>query len=146
MKLELLAGDCWLATAGLSLLAYGLYRARRRLAESTGRALKGPREGSGRAPGWRREDLEIALGAMGGPGKVLERAEEAMNDLSGRSGLTISNVSYALALCPCNEDPMGRSYYRVWALGREPLRRATSTFIADTWYLLPVTCHLSLDT
>ena len=65
----------------------------------------------------------------------------------GRSELTFSNTfgpSDALALRLCSEIVQGRVridpplmvFGGVLALGREPLRRVTGTFIADTVYLL----------
>ena len=106
-------------TAGWLLLAGD-----RRLVTSMQEAGGEPRRGLMRAPGgfwkalrWRREDHEIAPGAMGRPSEVLGGA---MGDLSlrflmfwaiGRSELTFSNVlgpSDALALRLCSEIVQGR--------------------------------------
>ena len=84
-----MVGDCKLATAGCSLLPGHCWLVIAGQAGQAGQgiasvALGGPWECSGMAPGWRREDPEVAPGATGGPWEGLGGAEEAMSDLSLR--------------------------------------------------------------
>ena len=117
---RLLAGDCWLAIPCLSM-AQGKQEAG---GEPRGSLVRAP-GWLWRAPGWRREDLEIAPGAMGGPPEVLGRAT---SDLSLRfpvfGGQRARNIgkhksggpSDALALRLCSEIAQGQVKFDPWLM------------------------------
>ena len=118
-----------------------------------------------RALGWRREDHEIAPGAMGRPSEVLGGA---MGDLSLRFPVfgcqgarnigkrKSGGPSDALALRLCSQIVQGRVRFDfhlkvkggVSGPGREPLRRVQGPLllIQYTCYLILDTRHLILDT